>query len=90
MPTSPVLVWGTPSDVELEKDGGGEFATTFKLTPRGLAKIGKSFGCDYFRDAEFCGCEDPREGDGIHEAREPAELICLASPMRKPSDTGRA
>lgn len=34
-----VLIWGTPSDVELHSEGGGEYASSFKLTPRGVSKI---------------------------------------------------
>lgn len=79
-----ILVWGTPADIDLKSDGGGEFASTFILTPRGIAKLAQEFGCDHFQYAEFCGCPDPREGDGLHIAGEPSDLICLASPLPKP------
>jgi hypothetical protein len=78
------LVWGSPGDIEQTSDGGGEFASTFTLTLRGVAKLAVAFGCDYFRSADFCGCPDPSEGDGLHIAGEPSDLICLASPLPKP------
>lgn len=75
------LVWGTPGDVEMSSDGGGDYASSFRLTPRGIAKIMAAPGMPgRYRDAEHCGCRDPREGDGIHVPGEPSELICLASP----------
>lgn len=76
------LVWGTPGDVEMSSDGGGDYASTFRLTIRGVAKIMHALGAPgQYRDAEFCGCRDPREGDGVHVAGEPSELICLGSPI---------
>lgn len=34
-----VLVWGSPADLTMDSDGGGQFASTFKLTERGAAKV---------------------------------------------------
>lgn len=76
-----ILVWGSPADIEMKSDGGGEYASAFRLTPRGIAKIAQALKHPFFRDAEFCGCDDQREGDGIHVAGEPVEMICLASPL---------
>jgi hypothetical protein len=33
------LVWGTPGDVELKSDGGGDYASTYKLTEHGVQTI---------------------------------------------------
>lgn len=41
-----VLIWGTPSDVELHSDGGGEYASSFKLTPSGIAKVADAVAWD--------------------------------------------
>jgi hypothetical protein len=65
----------------MASDGGGEYASTFRLTPRGAAKIAQALGAATFRDAEFCGHEFPEEGDAIHVAGEPVDMICLASPI---------
>ena len=75
------LIWGSPGDIEMVSDGGGEYASVFRLTPRGAAKIAKALGADRFGDAEHCGHEFPDEGDAIHVAGEPVEMICLASPL---------
>lgn len=79
-----LFVWGSPADLSLNSDGLGEFASTYKLTKRGIAKLAVAFGFSEFRYAEFCGCPNPVEGDGVHAAGEPSDLICLASPL---SDT---
>ena len=34
-----------------------------------------------YLDAEFCGHVYPEEGDEIHVAGEPVDMICLASPI---------
>lgn len=86
------LVWGTPGDVDRKSDGGGDYATTFTLTPRGVAKVVIALGMPgEYRYADVCGCRAPREGDGIHVAGEPSDLICLASPILPPArDAGAA
>lgn len=33
------LVWGSPGDIEQTSDGGGQFASTFKLNERGWDKV---------------------------------------------------
>ena len=33
------LVWGSPGDIEMTSDGGGEFASVFRLNARGIAKV---------------------------------------------------
>jgi len=33
------LVWGTPGDIELKSDGGGEYASTYKLNERGIKNL---------------------------------------------------
>lgn len=75
------LVWGTPGDVEMTSDGGGAYASMFRLTPRGAAKIAKALGASAFRWAEQCGHDFPDEGDAVHVAGEPSDMICLASPI---------
>ena len=77
-----ILVWGTPGDIDRESDGGGDYATTFKLTRRGIAKIMQSLGTPgQYRYADTCGCPCAREGDGVHVSGEPSDLICLGSPL---------
>lgn len=77
----PRLVWGATGDLEMVSDGGGEFASAFKLTPRGIAKLTKALGWPTFLDGEMCACPNPREGDGIHEPGEPVATICFATPI---------
>lgn len=80
------LVWGTPGDIEMSSDGGGEYSSTFTLTPRGIAKIMRSLGMPgKYLDAELCQCTNQREGDGVHVPGEPSDLICLASPFNTES-----
>ena len=40
-PPSIHLTWGTPGDIERTSDGGGEFASGFKLTDEGIALLQK-------------------------------------------------
>lgn len=79
--TDLTLVWGSPGDIDMSSDGGGEYASTFRLTPRGAAKIAKALGADVFQAAEFCGHEYPEDGDTVHVPGEPVDMICLASPL---------
>ncbi len=34
-----------------------------------------------YLDAELCGHDYPEEGDAIHVAGDPVDMICLASPI---------
>lgn len=36
------LVYGSPGDIELSSDGGGEYASTYKLNERGVKKISEA------------------------------------------------
>lgn len=76
-----VLIWGTPGDIDLKSDGGGEYSSTFRLTPRGIATVALALGHGYFADGETCKCEKRREGDGIHVPGEMVDVICLATPL---------
>lgn len=87
--TDVVLVWGTPGDVELTSDGGGDWASTFRLTPAGAAKVAQALGATRFRDAEMCGHTFPGQGDDVHVAGEPVPMICLASPLIDKRDADR-
>lgn len=40
-----------------------------------------------YLDADLCSHESPAEGDGIHVAGDPVDLICLSSPVA-PSKRG--
>jgi hypothetical protein len=81
-PPSINLTWGTPGDIEQTSDGGGEFASGFKLTDSGIAQVAKALGVERYLFAEFCRHENvPELGDRLHSAGEPSDLICLASPL---------
>lgn len=41
-----------------------------------------------YLDAEFCGHDYPDEGDEIHVAGEPVDMICLASPLPADVEVG--
>lgn len=76
------FVWGSGGHIEMHSHDGDEYAITFRLTEKGRAQIRKALLSenDTFLYADWCPHENPSEGDGIHVAGEPSDLICLVSP----------
>lgn len=42
--TKIILVWGSPATIEQINDGGGQYASTFKLNERGAKEILQALG----------------------------------------------